>query len=287
MKKSKIWKKLIEIIGVVIVVVVLLFISRNINEYSVDNYQKQFERDDSGVIVGLNWFNLSGNNGEAVVLIHGLTDSPGNMRDFAEFFNKGGYSVYVPLLPGHATSVQDLDNKKYGDWYREVEKTFENINENKVYLVGYSLGGLLALDLASKKEVEGVIIINAPIKIKNRYVPFIPFIKLAENYHMKNKERIEKLRGNQLTIPYNAFSLNSVLELLRGINNLDLDKIEEPILIIQGIDDDVVDRDSAIIIYDKVGSEKKELLFLEDSTHEIIANYEDSYNKILEFISSS
>ena len=284
---KNIFHKVLELIGVVVVLILLLVTSKEINEYSVEKYQEQFERDENGVIIGLDGFNLIGGNNEAVVLIHGLTDSPNNMRQFAEFFNFRGYSVYVPLLPGHGTYVQDLNEKKYNDWYDKAEETLKNVKENKVYLVGYSLGGLLSLDLASKNQVDGVITINAPIRIKNRYTPFIPFVKLAEEYHIKNKERMQEIIESGLTIPYNAMPLNSVLELFEGINNLEMGDIDEPIFIIQGIDDDVVDRDSAIVIYDQVSSEKKELLFLEDSTHEIIRNEEEDYDKILDFISSS
>ena len=233
----------------------------------------------------MNGFYLEGNNDRAVILLHGLTDSPGNMEELAEFLNKKGYSVYVPLLPGHATRVQELNKKKYSDWYREAANTLEDVDEERVYVVGHSLGGLLALDMASRNNLTRIVTINAPIKLKNRYTPFIPFVKIIEDYQIKSDEHIKKLIEHGFSVPYNAIPLNSVSELLKGIEKLRLENVDEPALIIQGIDDDVVDRDSALVVYDRINSTYKDLLFLEDATHEII-NKEEGYNKILDFISS-
>ncbi len=263
----------------------MLFLSRFVNQYPINKYQEKFERDSDGFIVGMKGFYLDGNNDKAVILLHGLTDSPGNMEELAEFLNEKGYSVYVPLLPGHATKVQELNKKKYSEWYREAANTLEDVDEENVYVVGHSLGGLLALDLASRNNISGIITINAPIKLKNRYTPFIPFVKIIEDYQIKSDEHINRLMEHGFSVPYNAVPLNSVSELLNGIEKLRLENIDEPALIIQGIDDDVVDRDSALVIYDGINSTYKDLSFLEDATHEII-NKEEGYNKILNFISS-
>ena len=278
-------KRVIKAIILIAVIIFLLFLARVVNQYPINKYQEKFERDDKGIILGMDRFYLEGNNDKAVILLHGLTDSPGNMEELAEFLNKKGYSVYVPLLPGHATKIQELNKKKYSDWYRGAANTLEDVDEEDVYVVGYSLGGLLALDLASRNNISGIITINAPIKLKNRYVPFIPFVKIIEDYQLKSEEHINKLIENGFSVPYNAIPLNSVLELLNGIEKLRLENIDESTLIIQGIDDETVDRDSALVIYDRINSKYKDILFLEDATHEII-NKEEGYNKILDFISS-
>ena len=278
-------KRVIKAIIIIAIVIFLLFLSRFINQYPINKYQEKFERDDKGIILGMDKFYLEGNNDKAVILLHGLTDSPGNMEELAEFLNKKGYSVYVPLLPGHATKVQELNKKKYSDWYREAANTLEDVDEEKVYIVGHSLGGLLALDLASRNNINGIITINAPIQLKNRYIPFIPFVKIIEDYQIKSDENMDKLVENGFSVPYNAMPLNSVSELLNGIEKLKLENIDEPALIIQGIDDGVVDRDSALVIYDGINSTHKDLTFFEDATHEII-NKEEGYNKVLNFISS-
>ncbi len=278
-------KRVIKIAIFIVIIISLLFLSRFVNQYPINKYQEKFERDSDGFIVGMKGFYLDGNNDKAVILLHGLTDSPGNMEELAEFLNEKGYSVYVPLLPGHATKVQELNKKKYSEWYREAANTLEDVDEENVYVVGHSLGGLLALDLASRNNISGIITINAPIKLKNRYTPFIPFVKIIEDYQIKSDEHINRLMEHGFSVPYNAVPLNSVSELLNGIEKLRLENIDEPALIIQGIDDDVVDRDSALVIYDGINSTYKDLSFLEDATHEII-NKEEGYNKILNFISS-
>lgn len=284
--ENKTFRRIFKVIIVLAILFILSFFLRLANVYPINQYQKQFERDSNGVINGTETIYLKGTNNKAIVMIHGLTDSPANLRNLAEFFNQRGYSVYVPLLPGHGTTVQDLNNKKYSDWYRAASNAYEDADEKEKYLFGYSLGGLLALDIASRNDVDKVITLNAPIELKSNYVPFIPFVKLFEDYQTKGEISINKLKELGFSVPYNAIPLNSVSELLKGISKLELGNVEEPILIIQGIDDDVVDRDSAIEIYDEVNSKEKKLLFLEDSSHQIISNEKDNYYSILNFITS-
>ena len=56
----------------------------------------------------------SGVNKEiGVVLVHGYTGSPSSMRPWAEYLNQQGYTVRVPLLPGHGTKPEDLSEIKW------------------------------------------------------------------------------------------------------------------------------------------------------------------------------
>lgn len=287
LKENKTFRNIFKVVVFIVILLVLSIILRLINLYPINQYQNQFERNEDGIIKGSEPIYLEGNNNKAVILIHGLTDSPANFKHLAYFLNERGYSVYVPLLPGHGTKVQDLNDKRYYEWYRAAQNALEDVDEKERYIIGHSLGGLLALDIASRNEVEAVVTINAAVKLETRYAPFIPFVKLIEDYHIKSEEDINLLLDNNLSVPYNAMPLNSVSQLLKGVSDLKMDNIEEPIYIIQGIDDDVVDRDSAIEIYDKVSSKKKELVFIEDSSHEIINNAEEYYYTILNFFSPS
>ena len=68
------------------------------------------------------WFSPgSGANKEiGILLVHGFTGSPASMRPWAEYLNQRGYTVKVPLLPGHGTTPEDLNLVKWEEWPAKV-----------------------------------------------------------------------------------------------------------------------------------------------------------------------
>ncbi|MDQ6716069.1 MAG: alpha/beta fold hydrolase, partial [Actinomycetota bacterium] len=85
-----------------------------------------------------------------VLLVHGYTGSPQGLRPWAEHLAAEGYTVRLPLLPGHGTTWKDLNRTRWTDWYAEVERTFDELRSRCTHVVvaGLSMGGLLATKLA-------------------------------------------------------------------------------------------------------------------------------------------
>ena len=102
-------------------------------------------------------------------LIHGYTGSPTNFYDLPQYLNKRfNANIVIPVLIGHNTTVEDLDNLNFEDFLPPLEKELKKeLNKGKeIILGGYSFGGQLALYLASKYPVKGVFNVSTPIKLK-------------------------------------------------------------------------------------------------------------------------
>ena len=103
--------------------------------------------------------------GVGVVVVHGFTANPRGTRPLGQRLAAAGYAVDVPLLPGHGTSVRDLARTTYADWRRCVERSVAAlaVGRDHVVVVGQSMGGTLALDLAATSPVPlaAVVAINA------------------------------------------------------------------------------------------------------------------------------
>ena len=82
-----------------------------------------------------------------VLLVHGFTGSPASMRPWAEYLNRHGYTVSVPLLPGHGTKVEDLNLVKWQEWPAKAESELQSLLASceKVFLIGFSMGGNISL----------------------------------------------------------------------------------------------------------------------------------------------
>lgn len=111
-------------------------------------------------------FDLVGDDDVGVVLVHGFTGTPFEVRFLGEQLAQAGFSVRAPLLPGHGTSLADLDATRWEDWAEHVERAVAALRVRcpRVAVVGQSLGGLLALHLAShRRDIVAVASLAAPL----------------------------------------------------------------------------------------------------------------------------
>lgn len=99
------------------------------------------------------------------LVLHGFTGSPVSVRPLAELLTKRGFAVEMPRLPGHGTRPKDLLPTRYADWRAEALAALNRLRARTqhVFAVGFSMGGTLALDLASREALSGVVTINAQI----------------------------------------------------------------------------------------------------------------------------
>ena len=119
-----------------------------------------------------------------VVVVHGFTANPIGTRPLGLRLAAAGYSVEVPLLPGHGTSARDLARTRYGDWYRTVANAIATLERGcgRVVLVGHSMGGSITLDLAASGDhaLAGAVTINSLVldrdEILARAAPVLQYV---------------------------------------------------------------------------------------------------------------
>lgn len=110
------------------------------------------------------WSAAGGDRG--VLVVHGFTGNPHSMRPVAEALAAAGFTVDLPLLPGHGTSVQDMLATGFPDWLGAAEQAYEALAARcgSVAVVGLSMGGALTAWLASERpEIAGIACLNAVV----------------------------------------------------------------------------------------------------------------------------
>ena len=107
------------------------------------------------------WSAAGGTNGALV--LHGFTGTPQSMRGLAEAFAQAGFTVELPLLPGHGTSVDDMAATGFADWSAAAERAYDDLAARceRVVVAGLSMGGTLTLWLAARHALAGIVCINA------------------------------------------------------------------------------------------------------------------------------
>lgn len=100
------------------------------------------------------------------VLVHGFTATPFEMSYLAWHLENAGVATTTPALPGHATTPADLAGRRFGEWVDTVSRAVDAMvaRHARTYIVGQSLGGLLALEQASRRrDLAGVVSLAAPL----------------------------------------------------------------------------------------------------------------------------
>jgi alpha-beta hydrolase superfamily lysophospholipase len=109
-------------------------------------------------------FDLAGDR-RGVLCLHGFTGTPYEVRYLGGRLAAHGLTVRGPALPGHATRLEDLVDKTWRDWADGVTAAYDDLAArcDRVAVVGQSLGGLLALDLATRRSPAAVVSLAAPL----------------------------------------------------------------------------------------------------------------------------
>ena len=233
-----------------------------------------------------------------LVFSHGYMSAPKAIQTLAEYLFSKGINVYVPRLRGHGSDPQALLNVSAEDWETDFQRAFTAMRQvcTKVFIGGFSTGGLLALIHAAQYQVDGVIALNSALKLHDLRVSYVVptlhfFNEMISHLNAKGiLEWIDNSKTEQPDINYSKHPLASVSQLEKVMSKTvkNLGNISAPILIIQGDNDPTVKRESAKLIYDAVSSKDKKLMILPRNKHSILADdgYEEIFEAIQQFIES-
>jgi len=231
-----------------------------------------------------NEFYYKGNN-TGVLLIHGFTGTPYEMRLLGEFLRSKGYTVKGILLKGHGTIPEDMKKSSYRDWIHGAVEGYKLLKQecDEVFAAGFSMGGLLSLYLARNYDIKGAVTLSAPIRIQGRKAALSYVENKFKTYMLKKTHK-----GGINAIGYDKSPIVSVFNLFKLIWYVDanLGHIEKPVLIMQSYGDMTVSPVSANIIYNNLGSKDKSIVYLQKSGHVITCDSEKNqvFEEVYNFI---
>lgn len=234
-------------------------------------------------------------NEVGIILVHGFTGSPHDLRPLGEYLAHQGFTVSGVRLYGHGVHHEVLKTTNRFDWYYSLKMAADDLRQKvkKIFIVGFSMGGNLSL-LFTKLEgsVSGLVLINTPIFTKPGRLIFwiIPLIKNFKKFTtkkwVKNMDNyFEKMdQGTYLRIPLDsAWQYYKLVQETKEI----LPEIEIPVYIIQSSRDKVINFQSAGYLFRKIKSKDKKIEYIKTDEHKIIAHYpdqEDIFKNIHQYI---
>lgn len=212
-----------------------------------------------------------------VVVIHGFTGNPIATRPLGQHLAAEGYAVEVPLLPGHGTSHRELARMRYRDWYDAVDRVVDRLHVrcDAVVLIGHSMGGTIALDLAARRsaDIDAVVVLNPLVRpppgllprlsgLLQYLAPYVPRDLAGLPTDDIAIDGVEE--GAYALVPARA-ARSLLLELDRVRAGL-LDVVA-PLLVVRSTEDHTVDPVNALEVLEFAGSRDLRTLVCHHSYH--------------------
>jgi carboxylesterase len=224
-------------------------------------------------------FEFPGTGGAAVLCLHGLTGTPYEVRPLGEALARRGFRARGPALPGHNETPERLARVPHTAWIEAARAHLHELRaENgQVFVVGLSMGGLVALDLAADEPVDALVAIGTPLRLRHPLAWLIPLAK-----HLRPMQRkpwgsdIRDAAARERHPSYDVMPLHAVHELQRLQRRVRgrLPRVTAPILVAHGALDRTAQPGDARTIHARVSSPIRELMFFEASAHVVPVDFD-------------
>ena len=201
---------------------------------------------------------------KAIIIIHGFT---GNLYDNEYLMNylemDSSFDVFAETLPGHnkdrfsdasvdewKKSVDDLVNRLIGEGYRSI------------YVIGHSMGGILAAYVASKyKEIKKIVFVNAAFD----------YLNFKQNKKdLKDKDLSKYSHLWQKALRTSPFMVNEFRKLVKESNDL-LPQVNCEALVLRSTRDEIIPYDVGTLIYDNLNSSNKYIVDIQEASHVVLS----------------
>tara|TARA_B110000116_G_scaffold263603_1_gene270301 strand:+ start:1046 stop:1801 length:756 start_codon:yes stop_codon:yes gene_type:complete len=217
-----------------------------------------------------------------IYLIHGFSSTTYEMNILANHLKENSYHVVSNNLPGHGTTVEECNKYKYNDWLNYSKQEFAKLcsTSEKIFIIGCSMGGVIALHLASLFPVDGIIVGGVVLKFQlpfqTNYLNTIlcRFLKVREKKMVLSKDQTDKINFYGYT-SYPLIALNEFKKMNRRVIK-ELKKIKAPVLIIHSDSDRVSIKDNIAIVKDNVLSKSIKILNVQHAHHNIFDTNKDT-----------
>ncbi len=232
----------------------------------------------------------------AVLLIHGLTGTPKEMKPIAKHLNNLGYKVETPLLAGHGLGHEEMISATWQDWLESARLALNNLTNDfdNIYIVGLSVGSLIAALLAEENpKVKGLTLLSIAYGTPSQGTPKLkcllplvfkfPFLRkyffwtegppygIKDKRLQRNIQRIMTVSNQGETTQHGFFRtyVESLYQhkLLEKEVRKEAANISCPILIVHSLEDTMLSPVNAVSIYQELGSKDKLIKFITGCDH--------------------
>lgn len=235
-----------------------------------------------GIIVGAQPIELPRPGAPAVLLLHGGGDTPQTLRYLADYLAERGYAVRAPLLPGHGRTLSDFAAAGADDWLAEARRGYDALRaaHGWVAVVGLSMGGALAVQVAAEHPELPALVLLAPYLAVPSYVSraartsaawgmVVPFVNSSRGVSIQDPDEAAK------SLAYGAFAASALRALHTTVRRgaASLARVAAPTLYVQSREDNRIEPTAAQRAFDSLGATEKKLVWVGQTGHVLTVDY--------------
>lgn len=203
------------------------------------------------------------------LIIHGYTGGPYEVEPLRAYLAEHtDWKVEVPVLTGHGDEL-NLADVPYEVWLEDAKVALEKMQETceEVYVIGFSMGGMIAAYLAGNYHIDKLVLLSTARKFLSfKYLSYYVGKMIGDGFK-------GKLQENEMFLHYKSkiglVPFRSNIEFMKLVHETKdyLHDIQSPVLIAQGQKDGLVPLRTVYALEDEIGSKEKEIVFFEESDH--------------------
>ncbi len=251
----------------------------------------------------------------AVLLIHGLTGTPTEMRYIGKGLAAEGFAVYGMQLAGHCGSEEALLRTRWPDWYASVEEAYQELAAEYpvVFVAGLSMGAVLAIHLAASRpaRLQGIACYSTTLWYDGWAIPKLQFLlplvlatpladryRFVENFPYGIKDErlrqwvVDSMHSGNSTLAGNlgttGRSLRELQRLVRVVKQ-EMSQVTVPTLVVHARDDDMTSSSNADYLQRHLAGPVRKVLLddcyhiitIDRQRHEVIRESAQFFQKIV------
>ena len=235
----------------------------------------------------------------AVLLFHGLTGSPFEMKKYGAFLYNLGFDVFCYCFPGHGDRLDEIQTVTWRDWTDFAQEKYDKLrlNYDKFFVSGLCLGAAISLHLAEhNSDITGIVSLSTTLFLDGFCMPKTKFLlplglsTIFRFYYtfpedtslgIKNEGTRKTLAKimSKTNVGMDNYPLNCVHELLCLSKNVrrNLKNIKAPLLLVHSKFDNLTSTKGAKLVYNGVSSQIKDYVELNDSYHMVLYDNEKMF----------
>ena len=209
---------------------------------------------------------------KAILVIHGFAGGTYDMEELANYLELNRtFDVYQFTLPGHD---KNLSKVKYEEWIKASEEKVEMLINNgykNIYLIGHSMGGVIATYLATKYREVKKLVLAAPafhyLNIVNDKLNIKESLKVTPKI-------LGQYKGAEIFARFLKLNIGATKELMTLVKKYYYtpSAVICPVLILHGTEDHLVPRSSTEYVYNELTKNTKKLIYINGINHDIFRN---------------
>ena len=246
------------------------------------NFVRDHPLNADGIMIGAEPVHLEGTRRGAVLLLHGYNDSPQSMHYVAAALHARGWTVRVPLLPGHGRRLQDWAASRADAWENaaRAELAILRADHADVAVGGLSMGGALAFILAAEHpDVRAVVGFapylhaSLPVEVLHFIAPVASlgavYVRGGGSRSVHDSAEANAMIAYRMSTPRVVVELEKVVRLARQA----LPKVRQPVLVVQSREDNRISAASAAEAFEMIGSTDKTMHWTTGNAHVVTVDY--------------